>query len=165
MKNSESGHEHHFEWSKRSLAFVIGLLITISAFIVLSTAPFAGLLGPSAYALGSALHGMMAFFLLVVSTIALYLAWRLFVGRIKAFPDLQLVTTVMATLTFLTIVFGNWVYIPYRAKTRTRPAPTSWSTCPKCTAYFSNSRSLQRFSHCRCRSGGLYSLALWQANS
>ena len=43
---------------------------------------------------------MMAFFLLVVSTIALYLAWRLFMGRIKAFPDLQLVTTVMATLAF-----------------------------------------------------------------
>jgi hypothetical protein len=84
MKNPESGHEHHFEWSKRSLAFVIGVLIALSAFIILSTAPFAGLLGPSAYALGSALHGMMAFFLLVVSTIALYLAWRLFMGRIKA---------------------------------------------------------------------------------
>jgi cytochrome bd-type quinol oxidase subunit 1 len=121
MKNPESGHEHHFEWSKRSLAFVIGLLIAISAFIVLSTAPFAGLLGPSAYALGSALHGMMAFFLLVVSIIALYLAWRLFMGRIKVFPDLQLVTTVMATLTFLTIVFGNWIYIPYRAKTPDSP--------------------------------------------
>jgi len=108
-------------WPKRSLPFVIIVLVATAAVIVLTTAPFATLIGPSAYALAGALHGMFAFLLLVVMTIGLYLAWSLFIGRLKAFSDLQLITTVMATLAFLTILFGNWVYIAYRANTADSP--------------------------------------------
>jgi len=116
MNEETKYHDHHYDWSTLSLLCVGGLLVATSTIIVLTTAPFAAILGESTYALASALHGLMAFLLLVVSTIALYLAWRLLTGRIKAYPDLQLVTTVMSTLSFLTIVFGNWIYIPYRAK-------------------------------------------------
>jgi hypothetical protein len=42
-------------------------------------------------------------------------------GRIGAFPDLQIVTTVMATLSFVTIASGNWIYIAYRANTPDSP--------------------------------------------
>ena len=108
-------------WPQRSLLFVIIVLVAIAAVIVFATAPFATLFGPSAYALSGALHGMFALLLLIVMTIGLYLAWNLFVGRLKAFSDLQLITTVMATLAFLTIVFGNWIYIAYRTNTPDSP--------------------------------------------
>lgn len=121
MNQQTENHPPHYEWSTLSLAFVSGVLIATAGVIVLATAPFATILGPSAYALASALHGLTAFVLLVVSTIGLYLAWRLLMGRIRAYPDLQLVTTVMATLSLLTILFGNWIYIPYRAKTPDAP--------------------------------------------
>jgi cytochrome bd-type quinol oxidase subunit 1 len=78
-------------------------------------------LGPGAYALSGALHGLFSFLFLISATIGLYLAWRLFMGRIRSFPDFQLVTTVMATLSFITIAFGNWIYIPYRAKSPDSP--------------------------------------------
>jgi len=113
--------ERQQPWPQRSLLFVVIVLLAIAAVIVLATAPFATLIGPSAYALSGALHGMFAFLLMVVVTIGLYVAWSLFVGRLKAFSDLQLITTVMATLAFLTIVFGNWVYIAYRANTPDSP--------------------------------------------
>jgi hypothetical protein len=66
---------HQPTWSRSSLFFVAGVLIAIAAFIVLSTAPFAKVLGPSTYVLSSALHGLFAVVLMVVSTIGLYLAW------------------------------------------------------------------------------------------
>jgi hypothetical protein len=113
--------ERQQPWPHRSLLFVIIVLVAIAAIIVLATAPFATLIGPSAYALSGALHGTFAFLLLVVMTIGLYLAWSLFVGRLKSFSDLQLITTVMATLAFLTVVFGNWIYIGYRANTADSP--------------------------------------------
>lgn len=123
--------EHHVDWSAKSLVFVIGLLIVASTTIVLATAPFTSLLGASAYALGGALHGLVAFILLVVATVGLYLGWRLFMGRIKAFPDLQLVTAVMAVLSFITIVFGNWIYIAYRAKTPDSPRSYFMANMPE----------------------------------
>ena len=115
MNQEPSRFNHHHAWPTQSLAIVSGLLVITSIVIVLATAPFTKILGPGGYALGGALHGLVAFILLVVSTIGLYLAWRLFMGRIRAFPDLQLLTTVMATLSFITVVLGNWIYIAYRA--------------------------------------------------
>ncbi|MEW6735889.1 MAG: hypothetical protein AB1489_31640 [Acidobacteriota bacterium] len=119
-KNFETQKEH-VNWSTGSLILVVGVLIIAATIIVFSTAPFVSLLGPGTYALGGALHGLVAFVLLVVATVGLYLGWRLFTGRIKAFPDLQLVTVVMSVLSFITIVFGNWIYIAYRAKTPDSP--------------------------------------------
>lgn len=121
VKKEKPKTDHHFDWSTRSLIFVVVALVVTSLSIVLTTAPFGAILGQSTYALLAAVHGMMSFLLFIISTIGLYLGYRLFMGRIKAFPDLQLITTVMATLSFITIVFGNWIYIPYRAKTPDSP--------------------------------------------
>jgi hypothetical protein len=116
--------EERQEASTASLALVVGILIGTALAFVLATAPFAALLGPSQAALPSMFHGLAAFLYLFVGTVGLYLAWRLWTGRIRAFADLQLLATVSATLSLLAIVFGNWLYIFYRAKD---PAsPRSW---------------------------------------
>lgn len=121
----------HSPWPTWSLALVSAVLVAGSTAIVLATAPFARLLGPSAHALCAALHGMGAFLLMVTSTIGLYLAWRLVTGRIRAFPDLQLLSVVSATLSFLTIASGNWIYIAYRAKTPDSPRSHFLATAPE----------------------------------
>jgi hypothetical protein len=108
--------EERQEASTASLVLVVALLIGTALAFVLATAPFAALLGPGRGALAAACHGMTAFLYLFVGTIGLYLAWRLMTGRIRAFADLQLLATVSATFSFLAIVFGNWLYISYRAK-------------------------------------------------
>ena len=123
-------------WSEPSLLFVVIVLVAIATAIVLATAPFTTLFGPSAYALGGALHGLFGFLLLVVMTIGLYIGWSLFVGRFQAFPDLQLITTVMATLALLTIVFGNWIYIGYRATTPESPRSYFLARMPEVHAVF-----------------------------
>lgn len=118
-------------WSWRGLALVVLVLILISLAFVLATAPVAALLGSSAYAIGGALHGLTATLLLFVSTIALYLAYRLFMGRTRSVGDLQIATTVMSALSFLTIVFGNWIYIAYRAKTPDSPRSYFMANAPE----------------------------------
>ncbi len=112
------------EASTASLALVVGLLIGVATTVVLATAPFTKLMGGSQAALASALHGLSASLYLIVGTIGLYLGWRLFTGRIRAFADLQLLATVSATLSLIAIVFGNWLYIYYRAKDPS--SPRSW---------------------------------------
>lgn len=106
----------HYSWSNRQLLLVVAVLIAVAFAVVLSTAPFTVILGPSQHALAAALHGLFSFLFLIVSTVGLYLAFRLFTGRIRSFPDLQLATTTMAVLSLITIIFGNWIYISYRAK-------------------------------------------------
>lgn len=116
--------EERQEASTASLALVVGILIGTALAFVLATAPFSALLGGSQAAVPATFHGLAAFLYLFVGTIGLYLAWRLWTGRIRAFADLQLLATVSATLSLLAIVFGNWLYIYYRAKD---PAsPRSW---------------------------------------
>jgi len=112
------------EASTASLALVVGLLIGVAATAVIATAPVTALIGQSRAALAAAFHGLSAFLYLIVGTIGLYLGWRLLTGRIRAFADLQLLATVSATLSLIAIIFGNWLYIFYRAKD---PAsPRSW---------------------------------------
>ena len=57
-----------------------------------------------------------SFLYLFIGTIGLYLGWRLMTARISAFADLQLLAIVMATFSFLAIIFGNWLSIYYRAQ-------------------------------------------------
>lgn len=108
------------EASTASLVAVVAIMIGSALAFTLATAPFSKLLGAGTAALPAAIHGTMAFLYLFVGTIGLYLGWRLMTGRIRAFADLQLLATVAATFSFLAIVFGNWLYIYYRA-----PVPES----------------------------------------
>lgn len=122
--NASEHLEERREASTASLALVVGLLIGTAMTFVLATAPFAALLGPSRAALPAMFHGLAAFLYLFVGTVGLYLSWRLWTGRIRAFADLQLLATVSATMSLLAIVFGNWLYIFYRAKDP--GSPRSW---------------------------------------
>ncbi len=85
------------------------------ALIVAATAPFFAFLGDSAYALVSTIHGLLATLGVLVGTITAYLGWRLFIGKLRAFIDLKLLSIVSALVSAGTIFFGNWIYIGYRA--------------------------------------------------
>lgn len=108
------------EASTRSLLAAVGALIVSAFGFTLATAPFTKLMGAGAGAVAAAYHGLAAFLFLFVGVIGLYLAWRLMTGRIRAFADLQLLAAVSATFSLIAIVFGNWLYIYYRA-----PVPDS----------------------------------------
>ncbi len=78
------------------------------------TSPIAQLVGESQWELVSAFHGLGATVFLLGATIAVYLAWRLYIGEIRAFRDLQWLAAFSAFMSAVTIAFGNWIYIWYR---------------------------------------------------
>ena len=119
------------EASGRSLVGVVAMMVGSALAFTLLTSPVMKLLGSNAGAVPSAFHGLAAFLYLIVGTIGLYLGWRLLTGRISAFADLQLLAVVMATLSFLAIVFGNWLYIFYRAKDPASPRSHFMATSPE----------------------------------
>jgi hypothetical protein len=129
--NEDVDRQETREASTASLAAVVGILIGAALAFTAATAPISRLLGPSAAALPAALHGLAAFLYLFVGTIGLYLGWRLMTGRIRAFADLQLLATVSATLSLLTIVAGNWLYIYYRAPGPESPRSYFLKTMPE----------------------------------
>jgi hypothetical protein len=120
MSTFQDTHEMR-EASTGSLVAVVAIMIASALVFTLMTAPFAKLLGPGGGALPAALHGLMAFLYLFVGTIGLYLGWRLLTGHIRAFADLQLLGVVCATFSLLTVIFGNWLYIFYRAPVADSP--------------------------------------------
>ncbi len=85
------------------------------ALIAATSAPFFSFLGDSAYAVVSTIHGLLATLGVLVGTITAYLGWRLFVGKLRAFSDLKLLSLISALVSAGTIFFGNWIYIGYRA--------------------------------------------------
>jgi hypothetical protein len=125
-------HEAHDarEASTRSLVMVVVIMVGSALAFTLLTSPLVQLLGAGAGAVPAAFHGMAAFLYLFVGTIGLYLGWRLLTGHIRAFADLQLLSVVGATLSFIAIMFGNWLYIFYRAKTPDSPRSYFLKTMP-----------------------------------
>lgn len=130
MNGAYDTHEMR-EASTLSLIAVVAVLIGTALAVTLATAPFTKLLGAGAGAVPAAFHGVAAILYLFVGTIGLYLGWRLMTGRIRAFADLQLLATVAATFSFLAIVFGNWLYIYYRAKGPDSPRSYFLATMPE----------------------------------
>ncbi len=98
----------------------VGLLTAI-------TAPPGILVGDSQWELISAFHGLGATVFLLGATISVYLAWRLYTGQLTAFRDLKWLTAFSAVMAVVTILFGNWIYIGYRATPPTGVNP--------CTGY------------------------------
>ena len=131
-------HEVHDvrEASTHSLVSVVVIMVGSALTFTLLTAPFTKLLGAGAGAIPAAFHGMAAFLYLFVGTIGLYLGWRLLTGHIRAFADLQLLSVVAATLSFIAIVFGNWLYIFYRAKSPDSPRSYFVKNMPDIHAIF-----------------------------
>lgn len=84
------------------------------ALIAATSAPFFAFFGDSAYAVVGTIHGLLATLGVLVGTITAYLGWRLFIGKLRAFSDLRLLSIVSAMVSAATIFFGNWIYIGYR---------------------------------------------------
>lgn len=129
----DATHEMHDrrEASTASLVVVVAVLIGTALTFTLATGPFTKLLGSGGGAVPAAFHGMLAFLYLFVGTIGLYLGWRLLVGRIRAFADLQLLSVVAATFSLLAIIAGNWLYIYYRAPVPDSPRSVFLKTAPE----------------------------------
>ena len=85
------------------------------ALVALLTAPLNLFFGGSQLAVISATHGLLATLGVVVGTTASYLGYRLFTGKIRAFSDLKILSVVSTFIAAATIIFGNWIYIAYRA--------------------------------------------------
>ena len=95
-----------------AVLIVLGL---IGLTVVLLTAPASALLGPGAGAVRGAIHGTCAGLFMVTATIGLFQAHRIFAGKVWNIAELQTGGVVNAAMALLTIISGNWLYIPYRA--------------------------------------------------
>ncbi len=102
--------------TSRLLALMVAVLAAVGLTVSLASAPLARLLGESRYALEGALHGVSAGLFMVTSTIGLFQGYRLLAGNIQRVAQLEFGSVVNAFLAFLTILFGNRIYIFYRAK-------------------------------------------------
>ena len=91
------------------------VMVVIAAAILWVSSPAQTLLGESAYSVRSAFHGLFAGIFMITATIGLYQALRLWAGIPLNIRELELGSLVNAFTCFLTIILGNWIYIPYRA--------------------------------------------------
>lgn len=119
-----------------TLAYVLGGAVLLVALMAAATSPVAAILGDSAYAIPGALHGVAAMVFVIVSTIGAYFGYLLYTGRLEAWRgapaagglitshgayfELRVLTAVGAVLSAATVVFGNWIYIYYRASSGPR---------------------------------------------
>jgi hypothetical protein len=96
------------------------VLAVIGGFLFLITAPVQALLGESAWAAVSGMHGLGAGVFMIGTTVGLYQAYRLYRGSPLQIGEMQIGSTFTAAASLITILFGNWIYIAYRAKTGPR---------------------------------------------
>jgi hypothetical protein len=92
--------------------------VAVSLFLLLvglSTAPVGSFFGSGTLAIISATHGLLATLGVIVGSVTSYLGYRLFTGKIKAFSDLKILSVISTLIAVATVVFGNWIYIAYRA--------------------------------------------------
>lgn len=99
-----------------TLAYVLAAAVGVVALIALLTTPVASLLGDSRYAIPSALHGVSAIVFVIIATVSAYLGHRLYTGRLEQLHDLRILASLNAFFSLITILFGNWIYIYYRAQ-------------------------------------------------
>ena len=102
---------------ERGKAYVVGLvaLAVIGGVIFLLSAPTQALLGDSAWAVTSALHGLGAGVLMIGATVGLFQAYRLYKGERLSIGEMQVGSLFTALASLVTIFYGNWIYIAYRA--------------------------------------------------
>ena len=94
---------------------VVAILCLIALSVVLLTAPADKLLGPGSHAIRGAIHGTAAGLFMITSTIGLFQAYRIVAGKAWNLVELQVGSVVNAVMSLLTILSGNWIYIPYRS--------------------------------------------------
>ncbi len=84
------------------------------ALLAIVTFPIAELLGDSRYAIPAALHGVSSILYVIIATVLAYMAYLLYTDRLERYHDLTILSELAALFSFVTIVFGNWIYIYYR---------------------------------------------------
>lgn len=109
-KGNVSGQE-----SEAPFGIILAGMALTGLLVVIFTAPLSALLGGNQYALESALHGVAAGLFVVTATIGFFQAYRLLTGTIRHTAQLEFGSVVNVFLAFLTILFGNRIYIFYRA--------------------------------------------------
>src|SRR6266540_2068884 len=107
---------------ERGKAYLVGLgvLALVGGFLFLVSAPVQALLGDSAWAAVSGVHGLAAGIFMIGTTVGVYQAYRLYRGSTLSIGEMQIGSTLTAAAALVTILFGNWIYIAYRAKTGPR---------------------------------------------
>jgi cytochrome bd-type quinol oxidase subunit 1 len=101
--------------SKAVIVMTMGMMSLIALAVLSISSPMHKLLGESQYALRAAFHGLFAGMFMVTMTMGLYQAFRLWVGASMNIREMEIGSVINTAACFLTIVFGNWLYIPYRA--------------------------------------------------
>lgn len=102
---------------KTTTSVIVGTLVfmcAIAAAVVTVSAPVERILGEGAFALRGAFHGLLAGVFMVTATIGLFQAFRLWSGSGAGVRELEVGSALNAAASLLTIVLGNWIYIPYR---------------------------------------------------
>jgi hypothetical protein len=98
-----------------TLAYVAAAAVGVVSLLALLTAPVADILGDSEYTIPATLHGVSAMIYVIVATVCAYLGYRLYTGRLTEYHDLRILAALQAFFSSITILFGNWIYIYYRA--------------------------------------------------
>lgn len=111
------GHQGKSEekTSRVLILVVLAVMAAVAVCVLVVSAPAEKLLGESAYGIRSAFHGLFAGIFMVTVTIGLYQAFRLWTGVSFHVREMEVGSILNAAACFLTILFGNWIYIPYRA--------------------------------------------------
>lgn len=97
-----------------TLGYIAVAAIGAVALLAIFTAPVANLLGDSRYAIPGALHGVSAIVYVIIATIAGYLGYRMYAGKLESAHDLRILAALNAFFSLITVLFGNWIYIYYR---------------------------------------------------
>ena len=105
---------------KRLILSLLAVMAIIAAIILFVSSPTQKLLGASVYSIRSAFHGLFAGMLMVTMTIGLFQAFRLWGKSTINVHELEIGSLLNAAVCFMVIVLGNWLYIPYRAKSGPR---------------------------------------------
>ncbi len=102
--------------TKHTILSILFVMLVIAIVVPAITSPANKLLGESVYGIRSAFHGLFALIFMITSVIGLYQAVRLWRGMEIPIGELEIGSVVNAAACFLTILFGNWLYIPYRGQ-------------------------------------------------
>jgi hypothetical protein len=117
-ESSEGSIDHKSGRADPSPLVTVVTWVAVTLFLVLLallTAPLNLFFGGNQLAVIGAVHGLLATLGVVVGTVAAYLGYRLFAGKLKAFSDLKILSLASTFIAAATVIFGNWIYIAYRA--------------------------------------------------
>jgi len=117
-ESSEGSIENKLGRADPSPLVAIVTWVAVTLFLVLVallTAPLNLLFGGNQLAVIGGVHGLLATLGVLAGTVAAYLGYRLFTGKLRAFSDLKILSVVSTFIAAATIIFGNWIYIAYRA--------------------------------------------------